>query len=120
MPDISDITLYNWDYIGVSIITHTATCQVAFLGTYLSNPTVVGDWKFLTTCVRKISLVNIKIGFHPFAAFADIRNLEHVPGRSINLAMSVRGLTALDLIGLGGHVAEEYGIPMRGREGAIQ
>jgi len=45
----------------------------------------------------------------------DIRNQEHVPGKSINLAMSVRGLTALNLIGLGGHVAEEYGIPMHGR-----
>ena len=38
-----------------------------------------------------------------------------MPGRSINLAMSVRGLTALNLLDLGGHVAEEYGIPMRGR-----
>jgi len=45
----------------------------------------------------------------------DIRLLEHVPGRSINLAMSVRGLSALNSIGLGNHVAEEYGIPMRAR-----
>ena len=41
--------------------------------------------------------------------------MEHVPGKSINLAMSVRGLTALDEIGLGGHIAREYGIPMRAR-----
>ena len=41
--------------------------------------------------------------------------MEHVPGRSINLAMSVRGLSALNRIGLGNHVAEEYGIPMRAR-----
>ena len=27
--------------------------------------------------------------------------MEHVPGRSINLAMSVRGLSALNSIGLG-------------------
>ena len=27
--------------------------------------------------------------------------MEHVPGRSINLAMSVRGLSALNTIGLG-------------------
>jgi len=45
----------------------------------------------------------------------DIRLLEHVPGRSINLAMSVRGLSALNKIGLGNHIAEEYGIPMRAR-----
>jgi kynurenine 3-monooxygenase len=45
----------------------------------------------------------------------DIRTLEHVPGKSINLAMSVRGLSALDKIGLGDHVAREYGIPMRAR-----
>ena len=45
----------------------------------------------------------------------DIRTLEHVPGKSINLAMSIRGLSALNSIGLGNHVAEEYGIPMRAR-----
>ena len=33
--------------------------------------------------------------------FSDIRQLEHVPGRSINLAMSVRGLSAMNSIGLG-------------------
>ena len=33
--------------------------------------------------------------------FLDIRQMEHVPGRSINLAMSVRGLSALNSIGLG-------------------
>ena len=48
-------------------------------------------------------------------SFADIRTLEHVPGKSINLAMSIRGLSALNSIGLGNHVAEEYGIPMRAR-----
>ena len=47
--------------------------------------------------------------------FPDIRQLEHVPGRSINLAMSVRGLSALNSIGLGAHVASEYGIPMHAR-----
>ena len=46
---------------------------------------------------------------------SDIRTLEHVPGKSINLAMSVRGLSGLDKIGLGSHVAKEYGIPMRAR-----
>ena len=45
----------------------------------------------------------------------DIRQMEHVPGRSINLAMSIRGLSALNSIGLGNHIAEEYGIPMRAR-----
>ena len=41
--------------------------------------------------------------------------MEHVAGRSINLAMSVRGLSALNQIGIGKHVAEEYGIPMYSR-----
>ena len=41
--------------------------------------------------------------------------MEHVPGKSINLAMSVRGLSALERIGLGSHVTKEYGIPMRAR-----
>ncbi len=54
----------------------------------------------------------------------DIRTLEHVPGRSINLAMSVRGLSALSNLpapfgspcsSLGDHVRTQYGIPMRAR-----
>ena len=45
----------------------------------------------------------------------DIRSLEHVPGRSINLAMSVRGLAAMNKVGLGEHVRQEYGIPMHAR-----
>jgi len=44
----------------------------------------------------------------------DIRNMEHVPGRSINLAMSVRGLGALEKAGLEEHV-RGYGIPMHAR-----
>ena len=39
----------------------------------------------------------------------------HVVGKSINLAMSVRGLAALNQLGIGKHVAEEYGIPMYSR-----
>ena len=41
--------------------------------------------------------------------------MEHVQGKSINLAMSVRGIAALNQIDLGKHVAEEYGIPMNAR-----
>jgi len=45
----------------------------------------------------------------------DIRQMEHVPGRSINLAMSIRALSALKDIGLDEHIKEEYGIPMHAR-----
>jgi kynurenine 3-monooxygenase len=41
--------------------------------------------------------------------------MEHVAGRSINLAMSVRGLGALKKIDLDEHVRNEYGIPMYAR-----
>ena len=41
--------------------------------------------------------------------------MEHVAGKSINLAMSVRGLAALSEVGLGEHVKAEYGIPMKAR-----
>ena len=41
--------------------------------------------------------------------------MEHVPGRSINLAMSVRSLSALAKIGLDEHMKTEYGIPMYAR-----
>lgn len=47
--------------------------------------------------------------------FLDIRTIEHVPGKSINLAMSLRGISAMSKIGLGEHVAKEYGIPMSAR-----
>merc|ERR1719419_2169536 len=52
---------------------------------------------------------------HVYEYRGDIRLMEHVPGRSINLAMSVRGLSALDKINLGEHVKQEYGIPMHSR-----
>ena len=52
---------------------------------------------------------------HVYEYREDIRKMEHVPGRSINLAMSVRGLGALNKIELDNHVQEEYGIPMYAR-----
>lgn len=52
---------------------------------------------------------------HVYEYREDIRKMEHVPGRSINLAMSVRGLGALNKIGLDDHVKKEYGIPMYAR-----
>ena len=38
----------------------------------------------------------------------DIREMEHVAGRSINLAMSVRALAALKQLDLDNHVKEIY------------
>jgi len=52
---------------------------------------------------------------HVYEYRDDIRQMEHVPGRSINLAMSVRGLGALNKVGLDEHVRQEYGIPMYAR-----
>ena len=52
---------------------------------------------------------------HVYEYREDIRTMEHVAGRSINLAMSVRGLAALHKAGLDEHVKEEYGIPMNAR-----
>ena len=40
---------------------------------------------------------------HVYEYREDIRKMEHVPGRSINLAMSVRGLGALNKIELDNH-----------------
>lgn len=45
---------------------------------------------------------------------ADIRKAEHVKGRSINLALSTRGRTALRMVGLEDTVLEN-GIPMHAR-----
>ena len=52
---------------------------------------------------------------HIYEYREDIRKMEHVPGRSINLAMSVRGLAALRKVGLDEHMKTEYGIPMNAR-----
>lgn len=45
----------------------------------------------------------------------DIRQQEHVAGRSINLALSVRGRAALALLGLEDEVIQRHAIPMRAR-----
>lgn len=45
----------------------------------------------------------------------DIREQEHVTGRSINLALSVRGRAALALVGLEEEVIQRHAIPMHGR-----
>ncbi|XP_063608709.1 kynurenine 3-monooxygenase-like [Penaeus indicus] len=45
----------------------------------------------------------------------DIRNMEHVPGRSINLAMSIRGRTGLKAVGVEEKIIREHGIPMYAR-----
>lgn len=45
----------------------------------------------------------------------DPRLLEHVPGKSINLALSERGRSALRGLGLEDEILAKYVIPMRGR-----
>ena len=49
-----------------------------------------------------------------YEARPDIRRLQHVRGRSFNLAVSVRGREALRAVGLEDHVLESA-IPMNGR-----
>jgi len=41
--------------------------------------------------------------------------MEHVPGRSINLAMSIRGRSALREVGLEDEVIKNHGLPMEAR-----
>ncbi|KAK7063146.1 hypothetical protein SK128_003381 [Halocaridina rubra] len=52
---------------------------------------------------------------HLYEYRGDIRAMEHVPGRSINLAMSIRGRTGLKAVGLEEKIIQEHGIPMRAR-----
>lgn len=52
---------------------------------------------------------------HLYEYREDIRKLEHVPGKSINLALSDRGRAALAHLDLDQHLTQEYGIPMRAR-----
>lgn len=46
---------------------------------------------------------------------ADIRTAEHVQGKSINLALSERGRSALRSLGLEERLLQEHAIPMRAR-----
>ncbi|XP_013190001.1 kynurenine 3-monooxygenase isoform X2 [Amyelois transitella] len=46
----------------------------------------------------------------------DIRKTPQARGRSINLALSVRGRRALKDVGLEQHIVEQHGIPMRARK----
>lgn len=50
-----------------------------------------------------------------FICLSDIRKTPQVRGRSINLALSVRGRTALKDVGLEEHMIKNHGIPMLGR-----
>ncbi|XP_043211081.1 kynurenine 3-monooxygenase-like isoform X1 [Amphibalanus amphitrite] len=52
---------------------------------------------------------------HVYEYRGDIRQMEHVPGRSINLALSHRGRSALARVGLEDLVIQQHGIPMYGR-----
>ncbi|XP_046652495.1 kynurenine 3-monooxygenase-like [Daphnia pulicaria] len=45
----------------------------------------------------------------------DIRTMEHVPGKSINLAMSIRGRSALREVGLEDEIIKNHGLPMEAR-----
>lgn len=49
------------------------------------------------------------------ALIPDIRNTPQARGRSINLALSIRGRTALREVGLEDHMINNHGIPMKGR-----
>ncbi|KAF4523014.1 hypothetical protein B566_EDAN007444 [Ephemera danica] len=52
---------------------------------------------------------------HLFEYRGDIRLMEHVQGRSINLALSVRGRKALRQVGLEDQAVRDHGIPMYAR-----
>jgi len=52
---------------------------------------------------------------HLYEYRGDIRLMEHVPGRSINLAMSVRGRTAMRAVNVEEKIIREHGIPMHSR-----
>lgn len=41
--------------------------------------------------------------------------MEHVPGRSINLAMSIRGRSGLREVGLEDEIIKNHGLPMEAR-----
>ncbi|XP_076361925.1 kynurenine 3-monooxygenase cn isoform X1 [Tachypleus tridentatus] len=45
----------------------------------------------------------------------DIRRMEHVPGKSINLALSVRGRSSLKAVGLENEIIVRHAIPMYAR-----
>ncbi|CAL4121146.1 unnamed protein product, partial [Meganyctiphanes norvegica] len=52
---------------------------------------------------------------HLYEYRGDIRLMDHVPGRSINLAMSVRGRTAMRAVNVEEKIIRDHGIPMYSR-----
>jgi len=69
----------------------------------------------LVGALEAIYLAKRGISVNVYEYRQDIRTMEHVPGKSINLAMSVRGLAGLAGVGLDEHIKTEYGIPMHAR-----
>jgi len=69
----------------------------------------------LVGALEAIYLARRGMEVHVYEFRQDIRSMEHVAGKSINLAMSVRGMAGLAGVGLDQHVKEEYGIPMNAR-----
>lgn len=62
----------------------------------------------------------VQLNFHLFIFYlineiTDLRKTPQARGRSINLALSIRGRRALKDVGLEKHMIENHGIPMRAR-----
>ena len=65
--------------------------------------------------LKKFEFWNFSIFSLIYIFSKDIRLMEHVPGRSINLAMSIRGRSALRAVGLEDEVIKNHGLPMHSR-----
>lgn len=75
----------------------------------IKSPSILNSW-----IVKLIYQIHHTYHSYDLCFLADIRKAEHVKGRSINLALSTRGRTALRMVGLEDTVLKN-GIPMHAR-----
>ena len=69
----------------------------------------------LVESLEACHLARRDLAVHVYEFRDDMRHKDHVPGRSINLALSARGLDALAGVGLADSVTQGCGITMHGR-----
>lgn len=107
------IYMYNqYAYHYVNTYCHDHVCLICIMQKVRKNKEAFFTLDlFICKLIKlnKYSFINFNMYF-----LADIRKAEHVKGRSINLALSTRGRTALRMVGLEDTVLEN-GIPMHAR-----
>jgi len=111
--DVGVVKVTNGD-VGVVKMTNGDVGRSRIIGkSEKKSVAIVGGG--LVGALNACYLARRGVEVHLYEFRDDIRNMEHVAGRSINLALSFRGREALAKIGLEEKVIQQHGIPMYAR-----